>query len=205
MNNLPVSLIAAAFCLALSGGAYAAPATATKSDYVAATTSIDAKYKTEKKDCKAQSGNARDICLEEAKGRARIARAEYEESYGPSAEHRYELRIAKAEAAYAVAKEKCDDFAGNAKDVCRKEAKAAFIGAKADAKLADATADANATAREKANDANAVALRATNEARQEAVAEKREGAYGVAQEKCDALAGDAKDKCVNDAKTRYGQ
>lgn len=205
MNTLSASLIAATLCLALSGGAYAAPATATMSDYVAATADIAARYKAEKKDCKARSGNARDICNEEAKGRAKIARAEYEESYGPSAEHRYELRIAKAEAVYAVAKEKCDDFAGNAKDVCRKEAKSAFIGAKADAKLADATADANATAREKTNEANAVASRATSEARKEAAADKREGAYGVAQEKCDALAGDAKDKCLTDARSRFGQ
>jgi hypothetical protein len=33
-----------------------------------------------------------------------------------------------------VAKEKCDDKAGNEKDVCVKEAKAALVRAKADAK-----------------------------------------------------------------------
>ena len=32
--------------------------------------------------------------------------------------------VAKAESAYAVAKERCDDKSGNAKDVCVKEAKA---------------------------------------------------------------------------------
>jgi hypothetical protein len=42
--------------------------------------------------------------------------------------------MAKAEADYDVAKEKCDDQSGNAKDVCKKDAKAAFTSAKADAK-----------------------------------------------------------------------
>ena len=44
------------------------------------------------------------------------------------------VTIAKAEADYRVAKEKCDDSAGNAKDVCLKEAKAAEAAAKAEAK-----------------------------------------------------------------------
>jgi hypothetical protein len=35
--------------------------------------------------------------------------------------------MAKVDADYAVAKEKCDDFSGNAKDVCVKEAKAAQV------------------------------------------------------------------------------
>lgn len=205
MSKMNVSLLSAAFCLAISGVAHAAPATASKADYVAANADITARYKADKEACKSHSGNARDICMEEAKGREKVARAEYEESYGPSAEHKYEVRMARANAAYAVAKEKCDDFSGNAKDVCRKEAKAAYVSAKADAKLADKTADANATAREKTNDANVAAQQKTNEARREAAADKREGAYGVAHEKCDSLAGDAKSDCVRDAKARYGQ
>jgi hypothetical protein len=42
--------------------------------------------------------------------------------------------VAKAEADYRVAKERCDDQAGNVKDVCLEEAKAAEAAAKADAK-----------------------------------------------------------------------
>ena len=34
--------------------------------------------------------------------------------------------MAKADATYEVAKERCDDLSGNAKDVCKKDAKAAF-------------------------------------------------------------------------------
>jgi hypothetical protein len=46
------------------------------------------------------------------------------------------VRTAKADAAYELAKEKCDDLSGNAKDVCQKDAKAAQASAKADAKAA---------------------------------------------------------------------
>lgn len=41
------------------------------------------------------------------------------------------MRVAMADANYAVAKEKCDDFAGNVKDVCVKESMAAAVTAKA--------------------------------------------------------------------------
>ena len=91
--------------------------------------------------------------------------------------------IARADAEYAVAKEKCDDFAGNAKDVCVKEAKATFTKAKVDAK---------------ANGKVSVV-------RKDAAQEKRDANFAVAKERCDALAGDAKTQCVNDAKARFGK
>ena len=42
----------------------------------------------------------------------------------------------KAASEYDVAKERCDDLAGNAKDVCQKDAKASLEKAKANAKAA---------------------------------------------------------------------
>ena len=144
--------------------------------------------------CKAVTGNAKDICIEEAKGHEKVAKAELEANYSPSSKHRYDVRMAKANAAYAVAKDKCDDFSGNAKEVCREEAKSAYVTAKADAKVAEKTSDANATARE-----------TTTEARKDAATEKLDAAYAVAKEKCEALADEAKVKCIKDAKARYGQ
>ena len=72
-------------------------------------------------------------------------------SYKPSNETRHAVSIAKAEADYSVAKEKCDDKAGNAKEVCIKEAKAAEARAKADAKAKAQmqTSNANKPAKEK--------------------------------------------------------
>jgi hypothetical protein len=73
--------------------------------------------------------------VQEAKAKEKVALAEIEYGYsGKGADHTKVL-VAKAESAYAVAKERCDDQSGNAKDVCVKEAKAVEVKALADAKL----------------------------------------------------------------------
>lgn len=192
MNTFTRTTLSAAFILAIGTGAMGA--TVSKAEYKSAKTDISAKYKQDKLACNTQSGNAKDICIEEAKGQEKIARAELEESYAPSIAHRYDVRRAKADATYAVAKEKCDDAAGNVKDVCRKEAKSAYVAAKADAKVIEKTSDANTTASEK-----------KAEVRKDAAAEKRDAAYAVAKEKCEALAGDTKANCLKEAKATYGQ
>ena len=58
----------------------------------------------------------------------------------PSAKATRKVADARADAAYDVAKEKCDDLKGNDKDVCEKDAKAARVKAKEDAKVAEAQA-----------------------------------------------------------------
>jgi len=203
MNKFNLTALSAAFCLAMSTGAIGG--TLAKAEYKAAQEDIAAKYKSEKAACSALTANARDICNQEATGREKVARAELVATDSPSDKHRYDARLAKAEALYSVAKEKCDDYSGNAKDVCGKEATAAYVTAKADAKVAEKTADANAVAREKNADASATARAKTAEVRKDAAADKRDADYAVAKEKCDAFAGDAKAGCIKDAKVRYGQ
>jgi hypothetical protein len=203
MKSYTVTALSAAFCLAISTGAIGG--TISKAEYQAAKEDVSAKYKADKVACKAMTGNAKDICIEEAKGREKVAQAELEANYSPTSKHRRDVRMTKADAAYAVAKEKCDDFSGNTKDVCLKEAKAAYVAAKADAKVAEKTSDANTTAREKSEAAKATARETTTEARKDAATEKRDAAYAVAKEKCDTLADDAKAKCIKDAKARYDQ
>ena len=105
-----------------------------------------------------------------------------------------DLGVARAEAAYLVAREKCDDLAGNVKDVCVKEAKAAETKAKADTKADRKVADARKDAAERSTDA-----------RKDAAETKRDADYRVAVERCDSLASDAKDACVRDAKARFGK
>ena len=58
------------------------------------------------------------------------------------------MSIAKAEADYAVGKEKCNDKAGNDKKGCVNEAKAAEARAKADAKAKPQTSDPNKPTKE---------------------------------------------------------
>jgi len=165
-----------------------------KEEYKSAKEQISTKYGTDKTACKLKSGNARDICMQEAKGSDKIAKAELEQGYAPTTKHLYDVRISKVNSTYAIAKQKCDDLAGNPKDVCRKEAKSAMVAGKADAKLTEKTTDANSTAREK-----------TSDARKSANTDKRDAAYAVVREKCDALAGDAKANCIRDAKLRFNQ
>ena len=192
MNRSTITAIAAAVSLAFSACAMAS--TMTKDEYKAGKKGIEADYTSTKAGCGPLLANAKDICQAEAKGKENVALAELEASYKPSAKTRYDVRIAKADADYAVAKEKCDDQTGNAKDVCMKEAKSAHVAAKADAKTQLKTADANKTAHKQVADA-----------RKDATADKRDAEYAVAKEKCDALKGDAKDQCVKEAKSLYGK
>jgi len=140
-------------------------------------------YKADKAACAALAGNAKDICVEEAQAKQKVARAELQYGYTNTSSDRTKMLVAKAESAYAVAKEKCDDNAGNVKDVCVEEAKAVETKALADAKLG----------------------KEIGEARTDAAADKREADYKVAAEKCDALSGDAKASCLTNAKAMFGK
>jgi osmotically-inducible protein OsmY len=87
--------------------------------------------------------------MAEARGKQKVAKAELEATNKPGDKARYAVSVARAEADYAVAKEKCDDKAGNDKKVCVKDAKAAETRAKTDAKAQMKTADASKPAKEK--------------------------------------------------------
>ena len=138
-----------------------------KADYKAGKDRISATYKSDKAACDSLSGNAKDVCVEEAKAKEKVAKAELEYSYTGKASDQNKLAKAKAEGAYAVAKEKCDDKAGNDKDVCVKEAKAAETQALADAKM----------------------NKEVHAAKTEAADDKRDAEYKVAAEKCERPGG----------------
>lgn len=177
--NLKTTLCIAAL-LALP---VAQAASMAQADYKAAKIRIGSEYKAQKTACGSLAGNAKDICEEEAEGNEKVSLAELEYNYtGKPADHN-KLVKAKAEAAYDVAKEKCDDLAGNPKDVCVKEAQAIEAKALADAKLDKKIGDAETDASQA----------------------KRDADYKVAAEKCDALAGDAKAGCMTAAKARFGK
>lgn len=155
----------------------------TKAEYKADKTRISADYKVDKKACDALKDNAKDVCVQEAKAKESVARAELEYSYTGKAGDQTKVLETKAKSDYAVAKEKCDDQAGNAKDVCVKQAKAVETKALADAKMGKQIGEAKKEASEDKSDAN----------------------YKVAIEKCDAMTGDAKTSCVAAAKTKFGK
>ena len=164
-----------------ASGAFAA--TGNKTDYQAAKDRISAEYKADKAACDKFSGNQKDICVEQAKGKEKVALAETEYNYTGKPADADKVAEAKADANYAVAKEMCDDKGGNAKDVCMTEAKSAHTKALADAKM----------------------NKKVGEARKDAADDKRDADYKIAAEKCDSLSGDAKSACVSAAKARFGK
>ena len=150
--------------------------------------------KADEGDCDRLTGNAKDVCVEEAESQERVAEAEFAALENSTEESRYDLLMAKADAEHAVAKQRCQDFAGNARDVCVKEADLAHADAMAEAKLSREISDANEVARE-----------TTVDAREEAMGTMQGAEYGLAREKCDALAGDLKDACIEQAKADFAQ
>ena len=201
MKKLNISLLTLALGFAFSAGTMAQGMS--EVDYKDGKDKIAETYKSDKASCDALSGNPKDICEADAKGREKVSLAELEATYKPSSETNYQLRVAKAEADYAVAKERCDDLAGNEKDVCVKKAEAAETTAKADAEAQMKTSEANATANEKTGEARSDASSESADARKDATEQKLDAQYEVAKEKCDTFSDDAKDRCLDEAKARF--
>ena len=168
---------------ALSVGFAAQAQTMSSQDVSTAKDHIKAEYKADRTACDKLAGNAKDICVEQAKGKEKVAEAELQYRRSGKHEDATKVALAKADASYEVAKERCDDLNGNPKDVCLKEAKAVETRAKADAKASEQS----------------------TEARQDAAEDKRDADYKVALERCDSMAGAAKDDCQKAAKARYGK
>ncbi len=182
---------AAAACMLFAG---IAMAQMSPIDFKAGKARIKSEATTEKKACSSLAGNARDICMAEAKGKESVALAELDYSFKPTLKAQYKVRVEQAEATYDLAKQKCDDLSGNPKDVCVKEAKAARTTAKADAEVQMKTTQTNSAAKSD-----------NKEVRTDAAADKRAAELKVAEEKCDSLASTAKDTCMAAAKAQFGK
>ena len=167
----------------LFAGSAAAADKGDKTAYEQTKAGAKAAYDGDKKACDSLSGNAKDICVAEAKAKRTRVEENAEVSYHNTPKAREHAAHEIAEADYEVAKERCDDKAGNEKDICVKEAKAAMTKVQADAKAAQKG----------------------SEAKMDASKDKVDADYKVAIEKCDALAGDSKSACVASAKARYGK
>lgn len=165
----------------------------TKVEYKAQKEVISGQYKVAKDKCGSLQANAKDVCLLEAKGVDKVAKAELEAQYEPTSRHVAKVGMVKADSAYVVAKEKCDDLSANAKDVCIKDAQVAHVKAKDDAKIAKVATDSSKTKSDKMADV-----------KKDAASDEKEAMYKAAKERCDILAGAPKDTCQNDAKVKFG-
>lgn len=95
----------------------------TKTEYKTQKDGISSTYKVDREKCNALKDNAKDICVSEAKGVEKIAKAELEAAYKPTDRNIKKVDKVKHDTAYDTAKEKCDDSSGDAKSACKKEAK----------------------------------------------------------------------------------
>jgi hypothetical protein len=196
-------MMALAVSLAFSASAMAQ--SMTKAEYKSGKDAASAEYKIAKEACSALAGNAKDICVLQAKGAEKVSVATLLANYEPTPKHHYQLRTARADADYRVAKERCDDLAGNSKDVCVKEAKAVQATALADAKLQLKARDANATADKKSAEARIQANSQVSGAVQDAQTTKLNAQYQVEKEKCDSFSGATKDQCMKQVNVRFGK
>lgn len=178
-------LLVAAMCCAFSSATLAM----TKVEHTTQKDTITGDYKVNRDKCASLKANAKDICVSEAKGVQKVAMAELEAAYEPSARHTEKVAMAKGDATYATAKERCDDSSGNAKNICKKDAKAAHVRATDEARVA--RVDSAASGAEKG-------------ARNMANKDENEANYKAANARCDGLAGAAKDTCSAQAKAKYG-
>ena len=161
----------------------------TKAEYKTEKDTITGAYKVSRDKCESLKANAKDICVSEAKGAEKVSKAELEEKYEPNARHVEKVSMAKGDAAYHTAKEKCDDSAGNAKSVCRADAKAVHVKAVEEARVVRVGAVAGSVEKSMRNSANK---------------DENTANFKAATARCDAMAGAAKDTCMAGAKTKYG-
>jgi len=147
---MKIQLLGIAAALAFAGSAFAqttAPSSgADRKMKNAEEDKIEAQYKADKAKCDAMSGNAKDVCQKEAKGKEKVAKAELDQKNSPSARNQRKVEEAKADAKYDVAKERCDDLKGKEKDACQKDAKAAHEKDKAEIERQQASSSGSTTA-----------------------------------------------------------
>lgn len=104
--------------------------------------SVEADAKAAKKACDSMKDNAKDICQAEAKGKEKLAKKELDYKKNPNEKNMRDVEKMKAEVAYEIAKEKCEDMKGADAMSCKKTAKSEkdrALSAAKGKKMADAT------------------------------------------------------------------
>ena len=84
---------------------------------------IEADAKAAKEACKGMKDNAKDVCEAEAKGKEKLAKKELDYKKNPNDKNAQDVEKMKAEVAYELQKEKCEDMKGADMAKCKKDAK----------------------------------------------------------------------------------
>ena len=184
-TTLKTTMLATLLATAMSASYAAAPTAALNHDpatYRNVTQKAAADYKLATNACKDMSGNAKTVCMEEAKAARAHTEADAIAQYNNTTAGRAKARTAVADADFAVAKAKCLDATGAEKDSCLANATAVHTAAVADVKADRATAGATP-----------VTTPVTT-------ATTRDATKAAAVEKCAEIAG-AKTGCLIDNRT----
>jgi osmotically-inducible protein OsmY len=122
MKTIIATLLAGA-----AGASFAAAPTANLNHdaqtYQSVTHQAQVDYQAAAAKCNSMSGNAKDVCLEEARANRAHAQADAIANYTTSRTERNKARIAAEESDYALAKARCGDQTGGAKDTCLHDAR----------------------------------------------------------------------------------
>jgi hypothetical protein len=84
---------------------------------------VEADAKAAKARCKDMKDNAKDVCMAEAKANEKVAKKELDYKKNPNDKNKADVEKMRAEVAYEVAKEKCEDQKDGQAE-CKKQAKA---------------------------------------------------------------------------------
>lgn len=136
MNKLLMLVLAGATSVSFA----ATPKTDTVA-YKAATDKAAAMYKSAKATCDTHSGNAKDVCEEQAKLDQKQAELDATTKFKNDKNSLEKARIAVADARYELDEEKCDAMTGASKDSCMSSAKTLQTAAINDAKAGKQAAD----------------------------------------------------------------
>jgi hypothetical protein len=177
----------------LAGFAASAGAAIPKDQYRRQLEQAQGRYKADSDTCKKMVGNAKDVCKLEARTSYNVAKAELNAQYKPTPKNDDKVRREKAEAAWRVASEKCDDLTANAKKVCKLDAKATYVAATSETALNRAVIDKGVNSRK------------ANTERKEARDDVGQAEWVAAKGRCEALLGDSRNNCIGEIKKKFGK
>ncbi len=168
---------------AMIGSSLAQASTLTRDDYNAEKTRIESEYRAGDLRCGVLAGHAKDQCVQEATFNEKVALANLEYRYtGAKSDERKYVTV-KAEADYAVAKEKCEVRTGSDKAMCMKEARSAQAKSLPDVKTGKEAGNSGGNAAKKAQGPD----------------------YEVALKRCDTFDGETKTACIISVKAKFGR
>jgi hypothetical protein len=110
---------------------------------------IDAEFAAARERCSDLAGQTKDVCVAEAHAARQIRKAEVAARRQGTVKARYDAQVARAEAEFGVAKERCAVHAGATREACVADARLQEAHAKDAARRARREAEARETANPK--------------------------------------------------------